>query len=184
MQAASGTKTHGERRHKGRTWVGCNKAALGSCAPRTRTLTVLSSDAVASMRPSWLKFTQRTVPVCALRTVERPSLHARPALMMMCEQTSVPKPGSGVGGASGSAVSKSCAAIGEAHSHCRLPEAYSAVFGPRCYQRMRWGEGHGVHAGLQKPARGSQGWSRIGVHALTTLPGMLQHSVSYGTAHP
>lgn len=44
------------------------------CVGRLQSLTVLSSLAVASMRPSGLKWTHRTVPVCALSTVERPSL--------------------------------------------------------------------------------------------------------------
>lgn len=38
------------------------------------TLAVLSSDPVMSMEPSLENSTQRTVPVWALRTVERPSL--------------------------------------------------------------------------------------------------------------
>lgn len=39
-----------------------------------RTFAVLSSDAVMRLLPSCEKLTQRTVPVCALRMVERPSL--------------------------------------------------------------------------------------------------------------
>jgi hypothetical protein len=40
------------------------------------TLTVLSSEALSSIRPSFEKATLRTVDVCALSTVDLPSLHA------------------------------------------------------------------------------------------------------------
>jgi hypothetical protein len=41
---------------------------------KARTLTILSSDAVMSCRPSLEKLTLRTGPECALITVDRPSL--------------------------------------------------------------------------------------------------------------
>lgn len=55
----------------------CMQEAMACCQPQyplLRTFTVLSSDAVASILPSDEKDTERTVPVWAFSTVERPSL--------------------------------------------------------------------------------------------------------------
>jgi hypothetical protein len=53
-----------------RFWSCC----VADCKP---TFAVLSSDAVMRLLPSCEKLTHRTVPVCALRMVDLPSLYVQ-----------------------------------------------------------------------------------------------------------